>query len=268
MSFILNNFYINNITISSNKEKENISINKEIITSNPLKKIYITSKKYLNNKYNSKSNNLEYNYLGLIMDILIFNKKTHLISIFKDYMISNYLDEFLKRYYKRKESLKKIPKFSKFYKNYLKFFCSPTLREFFCNELIHERLEKKAHIFYNKNNKNNKKSISSEQNKGLYEDSETSEDSDEEINNNKNNHVEKTFFNENIRKKIEKYSPIHTSIELPKNGSKLRKSKSYLLINNSNEKSLFNIIDELNKKKIKKFLTIKLRKKGIIIYYY
>ena len=244
MSFILNNSYND----SWKKEKEKKSINKEITGSNPFKKIYIKSKKYLNNNYGPKNNNLKYSYLGLIMEILIFNKYTHLVSVFKDYMIANYLDEFLKRYYKKKESLKKISNFSKFYKNYLKFFCSPTLRDLFSNELIHERFENKAQFFYNKNNKNNKKSISSEQNKGLYEDSETSENSDEEENNNKNNHIERTFFNENIRKKIEKYSPIHTSMELPKNGSILRKSKSYLLITKSNEKSLFNIVDELNKK--------------------
>ena len=234
MSLCLNNPNFNNI-----KNEKNITT--------PLKKIIYTSKQYLNIKYGTKSNNLNYNYLGLIMETLIFNKNTHLVSVFKDYMIIDYVEEFLKRYYNSRESTERIPKFSNFYKNYLKFFCSPTLRECFYNDLIHNRLEKKAEFFYKKNYNSKKlNNDSSLKDKGLCEESETSEESEE--NENSKDKIEKTFFNTAIRKRIEKYSPIRTSMALPESGSKLKKSNSGLLITNSNEKSLFNIVNGLDLK--------------------
>lgn len=222
---------------------------------NPLSKIIIISKNLLSNKYNpsNKNNNLTSNYTNIIIDSLMFNKSTHLVAIFKDYMIKDYIDEFLKRYYRKKESTKRIQNFPKLYHNYFKFFSSPTLSNFFCNELMHYRFEKKAECFYKKNYNNKKISISSEQDKGVCEDSENSEKSDEAtISMNKNSKIGNTIFNENIRKKIDKYTPVHSSMVLPENGSKLKKNGSYLLISNSNEKSLVNIVKELNIRKKKK----------------
>ena len=243
MSLCLNNPNFNNI---KNEKQNNLTIGEKNINT-PFKKIIYTTKQYLNNKYGTKSNNLNYNYLGLIMKTLIFNKNTHLVSVFKDYMIIDYVEEFLKRYYNNWESTERIPKFSNFYKNYLKFFCSPTLREYFYNDLIHNRLERKAEFFYKKNyNSKKNNNDSSLIDKGLCEESETSEESEE--NENSKNKIEKTFFNTAIRKRIEKYSPIRTSMALPESGSKLKKSNSGLLITNSNEKSLFNIVNELDLK--------------------
>jgi hypothetical protein len=42
------------------------------------------------------------------MEALIFNKNAHLVALFKDYMIIDYIDEFLKRFYLRNESLERI----------------------------------------------------------------------------------------------------------------------------------------------------------------
>ena len=66
--------------------------------------------------------------------------------------------------------------------------------------------------------------------------------------------IDKTFFNETIKKKIEKYSPINTSIALPESDIKLKPDDSGLLITSSNESSLYNIMDGMTapKKKIKK----------------
>ena len=230
MSLCLNNPNYNKN--NSNEERNNFSA---------LKKIKSISKQYLNNKYGTKCNNLKYNYLGAIVEALIYDKKAHIVAVFKDYMILDYVEEFLKRFYFSKESTQRIPKFSKFYKNYLKFFCSPTLREAFSNELIHNRSEKKAEFFYKKNYKNKKRdNESSVHDKGLCEESETSEESEE--NEQKNDNI---LFNSVVRKRIGKYSPIRTSMALSENGSKLKKSNSGLLITYSNEKSLFNIVDGL-----------------------
>ena len=221
MSLCSNNLRYNNIK----NEKQNYKSNGERYNFTPLKKIISKSKEYLNNKYGTKQDKLKYNYIGLVMEALIYNKNAHLVALFKDYMIIDYIDEFLKRFYLSQESLERIPKLSKFYINYLKFFCSPTLREIFSNELIHKRLEKKAECFYKKNYKNKKISESSEQDKGDCEDSEISEKSDEATNSmdDKNSKIGNTIFNENIRNKIDNYTPVHSSMVLPENGSKLKK---------------------------------------------
>ena len=211
--------------------------------------LYNLSQKYLNNKYGTKSNNLKYKYLGLIMENLIFNKNSHLVTVFKDYMILDYIEELLKRFYSKKESFDRLPKFAVFYKNYLKFFCLPLIKESFSNNLIHNRFEKKAEFFYKENYKNKKSNNnSSEQDIGLCEDSESSTPSENK--NNSNNRIDKTIFNKTLRKKIERHSPINTSMTLPENGSKLKKDDSGLLITYSNENSLYNLMKELDINKL------------------
>ena len=91
------------------------------------------------------------NYMNLIIEVLVFNKNYHLVTVFKDFMILDYVDEFLKRYYRNSESKDRIPRFANFYKNYLKFFCKPIFSDFECNEIIKEHSEKKAELYYNQN---------------------------------------------------------------------------------------------------------------------
>ena len=243
MSIYLNDSSKNKKNGKSEKLK---NINAHINTSINL---YNLSQNCLNNKYGTNSNNLKYKYLGLIMENLIFNKNSHLVTVFKDYMILDYIEELLKRYYLKKESFERLPKFAVFYKNYLKFFCLPLIKESFSNNLIHNRFEKKAEFFYNENYKNKKNNNnSSEQDIGLCEDSESSTPSENK--NNSNNRIDKTLFSKTIRKKIERYSPINTSMTLPENGSNLKKDDSGLLITYSNENSLHNLVKELDINKL------------------
>ena len=116
---------INNTQDFNNKKNRKIGIKE--VKNDPILKIRAKMRNYLNNKYTNK-NNLKYQYIGLIMENLIFNKSVHLVSVFKDYMIADYIEEFLKRYYKIYESNNNLPQFSLFYKNYLKFFCIPTMK--------------------------------------------------------------------------------------------------------------------------------------------
>ena len=189
-------------------------------------------------RYGSKAK-LKYQYIGFIMENLIFNKNTHLVTTFKDYMIWDYIEEFLKRFYKNNESNERVPKFASFYKNYLKFFCIPTFKDIFCNEMIHNYTEKKAELFYNENYRKKKENNSYQEDCGIYEESESDEDSDSKIS---NNNIEKTIFNETVKKKIERYSPINTSMVLPESDTKLKPDDSGLLITSSNETSLINIM--------------------------
>ena len=192
----------------------------------------------IHKRYGPKAK-LKYQYIGFIMENLIFNKNTHLVSTFKDYMIWDYVEEFLKRYYNDKESGERVPKFALFYKNYLKFFCIPTFKDIFSNEMIHNFNEKKAELFYNENYKKKKENNSYQEDCGIYEESESDEESDSKT---MNNNIEKTIFNETVKKKIERYSPINTSMALPESDTKLKPDDSGLLVTSSNESSLVNIM--------------------------
>ena len=127
-SFDLNfkkNIFFDDLT----EEKPEPISKRKVKTYKDLKKIAMNQ---INKRYGTKAK-LKYKYIGLIMENLIFNKNTHLVSTFKDFMIWDYIEEFLKRYYKGAESDERVPKFASFYKNYLKFFCIPTFKDIFCN---------------------------------------------------------------------------------------------------------------------------------------
>ena len=110
----------------------------------------LTIRDFINqNLQNHNSNELK---IG-IKDIndLIDSKNCHLVAVFKDYLISDYIDEFLRRYYLNKEIKERLPKFEGYYKNYLTFFCKPTFSDFFANDIIQGYGEAKAEIYYNQN---------------------------------------------------------------------------------------------------------------------
>ena len=196
-------------------------------------------------KYNShcKIKNKQFSYNNLILESIMFNKNCHIVAIFKDYMILDYVDEFLKRKYTRKESILRIPSFSYFYKNYSKFFCNPTYSDLYFNYLIQDNTEKKARLFYKENYVNKKHNKESKINEGIL-----IYPNNEESINNSSNKILKSFFNESIRKKIEKDSPIRNSIVLNESETKLKNDESGLLISFSNENSLIHLMKELNNK--------------------
>ena len=208
------------------------------VKSRTYKELKIIAMNRIHKRYGAKAK-LKYQYIGFIMENLIFNKNTHLVSTFKDYMIWDYVEEFLKRYYNDKESGERVPKFALFYKNYLKFFCIPTFKDISCNDMIHNFNEKKAELFYNENYKKKKETNSYQEDCGIYEESESDEESDSKT---MNNNIEKTIFNETVKKKIERYSPINTSMALPESDTKLKPDDSGLLVTSSNESSLVNIM--------------------------
>lgn len=72
-----------------------------------LEKKYLTSREY----YNSK----------IVTDI-IYNENTHIVSVFKDYLIFDDVSEFLKRSYTTSESNQRLPKVFEFYEKYSKVF--------------------------------------------------------------------------------------------------------------------------------------------------
>ena len=102
-------------------------------------------------------------------------------------------------------------------------------------------LKKKAELFYNQNYRSEKDKNSVQEDYGILEESESDDDSDNKSSN-LNFNIEKTIFNETVKKKIEKYSPINTSTVLPESETKLKSDDSGLLVTSSNESSLVNIM--------------------------
>ena len=157
--------------------------------------------KFFNKKYNYKSRLLSFN--EYILSQLLYNKNTHLVSVFKDYMIYDYKEEFLRRYYKENETFERLPKFSNFYKNYLKFFLKPTFNNLCFNEIIQDYSEKKAEIFYNQNfRKKNENNPGYDD--GILEDSE----SDVNYNNISKSKIETTIFKNTLKNSIDNITNI------------------------------------------------------------
>ena len=134
------------------KQKSNSNLTETLMKKTP-KLNLLEIEKITNNifKTNYYPDNEYDNYMNLIMEVLVFNKNCHLVTIFKDFMILDYVDEFLKRYYRNSESKDRIPCFENFSKNYLKFFWKPIFSNFECNKIIKEHSEKKAELYYNQN---------------------------------------------------------------------------------------------------------------------
>lgn len=105
------------------------------------------SKKILANKY-YHSFEARNSYNNQLLDVLLYNKNTHFVSVFKDYMVYDYIEEFLKRIYSVSESAERLPKIADYYKNYLKFFCHPVFRNFKLNVIVQNYGDDKAEIYY------------------------------------------------------------------------------------------------------------------------
>ena len=64
----------------------------------------------------------EFQNLKVIND-LIYNEQAHIVSVFKDYLILDDINEFLKRFYERdSESSVRLPKLCDFYNKYSQVF--------------------------------------------------------------------------------------------------------------------------------------------------
>ena len=195
-------------------------------------------------------------YNSYILEYLLHNENCHIVSVFKDYMISDYIEEFLRRIYKLNESKIRIPKFSDYYKNYFLFFCKPTFNNFSFNEIMQNYGENKAELYYKKNYGN----------QGLeFTENESFNQSSSEKNKNNNN---KNIFSDSIKKNINEATEI-TKITNTDSTINLEIINEKLEIYQS-EKTNNNTINEIinsfkkKKKKINFKSIIKFKKKSKI----
>lgn len=92
--------------ITNDEIKTSFKTWREVISYN-LELKYLTSREYYNTK---------------IINDVIYNENTHIVSVFKDYLIYDDVSEFLKRHYDQHESKKRLPKVIEFYETYSKVF--------------------------------------------------------------------------------------------------------------------------------------------------
>jgi hypothetical protein len=101
---------------------KNIKLHKHFHKQCPLTKIQLLSKKYLYLKYNTTPS---YHNIKIINDI-IFNEETHFVALFKEYLIYEEINEFLKRFYFKEEIKHKMPRILLFYDKYSKIYANYT----------------------------------------------------------------------------------------------------------------------------------------------
>ena len=78
------------------------------------------------------------------MNDVIYNESTHIVSIFKDYLIFDDISEFLKREYDYTESSGWLPKIFEFYEKYSRVF--PNYVNLPENKYMFKNIERKQRV--------------------------------------------------------------------------------------------------------------------------
>ena len=202
-------------------------------------------------KYNYTPN--KYNLLCIYN--LLNNTNCHLVSEFKEKMILDYVDEFLKRNYKIKEVKERIPKLYLYYKHYSIFFGQPFFKNFKFNKLIQKNGEKKARIYYKNHYQNGESKDEGNENLGFAQ-SESGNDGEKENSSKLNNKKKNTshIFDSSIKENIDNVTLMTTINSLENNtiNLKLNNEKIEIFSENKNDKSndttLGEIINYINKR--------------------
>ena len=269
-------------TADKNNQKFSSSMKKKNQTFTIIKNIH----KLFHKKY-AKSVST---YNKIIIDNIIYNEKSHIVATFKDYLIIDDIGEFLKRFYYKGESKKKLKKFFEYYDLYSKIF--PNYTAFNEGKYLYQNIQKKQRMIdlQEKMEMEKKKKEEKEETYSSYSDSKENVFSTDVINsilNKTNNETlnnlfdvnkedldiqqdEENFGNEvnNIINEINKYEPKKKKIENISKAIKLDKNppeKNNIQINfnkviryNNNKSDYFinniyisnNIINNNNNNKI------------------
>ena len=217
----------------------------------------------------------KYNSTPLQKNIMIINdiietKTNHFLAIFKDFLITDYIEEFLKRYFTIDECQELIPKFYLYYKNYLKFFCRGFFIDFKANKIVQDNGEYQAELYYNnnycsrntRNRKNKKEDNNSEsiQSKSKSKSETTQENKNNNTNLSKINKI-KLIFSKSIRKRLGAVESSKFQEKKELSNIFYKNKNETITLNNetkiynddniyTNENSLINLLNTLINKKI------------------
>ena len=216
-------------------KQKNILINFESVAYNKIKKKY----NFTNEKYNL-----------MHIDYLLGNKSCRLVSNFKERMIIDYNDEFLKRKYSLKESKERIPKFYLYYKHYSIFFGQPFFTNFYFYMVLQKNGEKKARIYYKNHYQNGESKDENNENMGFAESG--SDDEDEDPRNIKKD-GNGTIFNSGIKDNIDNVTVMTTINSFENNTINLGLNNEKIVIfsenkkEHSNDTTIGELMDDINK---------------------
>ena len=175
-----------------------------------------------------------YYNVKMINDI-IYNEKTHYVELFKEFLIFEDLNEFLKRFYKLKEIHIKLPKILMFYDKYSRIYANYTV--------IPE-----AKYMY-KNIKKKQKMIDQLQNDNLHNDND-----EENEENNEDEKLSNTIFNTKALNSIESITMSfyeNTNNNNIDNINNVKQTNSRIDVSDNSVNNLLNQID-MTEKKMKK----------------
>ena len=142
----------------------------------------------------SKYGDIEEDFNSIYINNILYNKSSHYLTLFKESQYNDYIEEFLKRFYKTKECHERLPKLSDYYKNYHLFFCRPVFRNFTLTELMHTYGDNQAEIFYKNNFAASEHSKTNDNNTDVHDNNDDSLSSLDNITNNKTIFDKKTRF--------------------------------------------------------------------------
>lgn len=166
-------------------------------------KILLILKQRASMKLTSKYKTSIQYYRSTLINYIIYNEKSHIVALFKDYLIIDDSSEFLKRYYSTNEAMKRLPKFFDYYETYSKIF--PNYTSILEGKYIYFNIQRKQKIIniqeeMELGEKNQRK-------KNYYTDEVFSTDIYDSIVNDRNNEDLEEVFNLN-EKSYEDYSKL------------------------------------------------------------
>ena len=126
----------------SSLDKINTSLEAYRLVKDPVKLISLLYSKY---------GDIKEDYYCSFINQIIYKCSSHFNVQFKEIQYNDFIIEFLRRFYKKREVLERIPNLYEYYKNYHLFYLKPILRNFYLENLMHNYQDKKAEIFYKNN---------------------------------------------------------------------------------------------------------------------
>ena len=99
----------------------------------------------------SKYGDVREDYYTSFINQIMYKCSSHFHIQYKEIQYNDFVIEFLRRFYKKKEVKDRIPNLYEYYKNYHLFYLKPILRNFYLENIMHNYQDKKAEIFYKNN---------------------------------------------------------------------------------------------------------------------
>ena len=216
-------YNINNINLSSStvkKYKQNLQYLLEIRKIWMKKLAIIRLKRHNTNKH---SWNIR------VIDDIIYNEKSHLVSIFKDYLIYDDNSEFMKRFYSIKESSIRIPKIVDYYINNTSFM--PNYSIMFGSKFIIKAYKKKQ-------------KIKVDEDKGNIKEKEKIKSLNLKV---ANKEIEERIFTETLNKSIDNIHPSISHLESKDSYSSTQYSLNQIYLNLKSLVAVNEIVSPSNK---------------------